>query len=154
MVFEPRAHHVATDPVIVPALTSACAPAIPRGFQPARCEEPAPSNPASEPAPPETQRAPEPPKSATAVKERPSPPKVDQLPPFKVLLHNDDVNEMGYVVRTLMELTPLGKVRSTEVTLEADSRGVALVLVTHKERAELYQQQFKSKMLTVTIEPA
>lgn len=103
---------------------------------------------------PEPQRAPEQPKSATAVKERTTPPKVDQLPPFKVLLHNDDVNEMGYVVRTLMELTPLDKGRSTEVTLEADSRGVALVLVTHKERAELYQQQFKSKMLTVTIEPA
>lgn len=96
----------------------------------------------------------EPPKTVTAVKERPAPPKVDQLPPFRVLLHNDDVNELGYVVRTIMELTPLDKVRSTEVTLEAHSRGVALVLVTHKERAELYQQQFKSKMLTSTIEPA
>jgi hypothetical protein len=28
------------------------------------------------------------------------------------------------------------------------------VLVTHKERAELYVDQFKSKSLTVTIEPA
>jgi ATP-dependent Clp protease adaptor protein ClpS len=32
--------------------------------------------------------------------------------------------------------------------------GVALVLVTHKERAELYVEQFASKRLTVTIEPA
>lgn len=124
-------------------------------MEPIRCEETEPAK-GGEPAPQEREpeRAPQQPKSATAVKERTSPPKLDQLPPFKVLLHNDDVNEMGYVVRTLMELTPLDKGRSTEVTLEADSRGVALVLVTHKERAELYEQQFKSKMLTVTIEPA
>jgi len=119
-----------------------------------RCEE---AQPAKGDQPQEPQRAPEQPnapKSAAAVKERPSPPKMDQLPPYRVLLHNDDVNELGYVVRTIMELTPLDKVRSTEVTLEAHSRGLALVLVTHKERAELYEQQFKSKMLTATIEPA
>lgn len=143
MVIHPAAFDFAT--------TSAVAPANARTI---RCEDAPPPGSNGDAQPPQAERAPEPPKSATAVKERPSPPKVDQLPPFKVLLHNDDVNEMGYVVRTLMELTPLGKVRSTEVTLEADSRGVALVLVTHKERAELYQQQFKSKMLTVTIEPA
>ena len=37
---------------------------------------------------------------------------------------------------------------------EADQTGVALLLVTHKERAELYQEQFTSAVLTVTIEPA
>jgi ATP-dependent Clp protease adapter protein ClpS len=36
---------------------------------------------------------------------------------------------------------------------EADKTGVALILVTHKERAELYKDQFESKGLTVTIEP-
>jgi ATP-dependent Clp protease adapter protein ClpS len=40
------------------------------------------------------------------------------------------------------------------VTREAHNTGVALLLVTHKERAELYVDQFKSKSLTVTIEPA
>ena len=35
-----------------------------------------------------------------------------------------------------------------------ESLGVALLLVTHKERAELYADQFQSKGLTVTIEPA
>ena len=39
-------------------------------------------------------------------------------------------------------------------TLEAHNAGVSLLLTTHKERAELYQDQFKSKGLTVTIEPA
>jgi ATP-dependent Clp protease adaptor protein ClpS len=93
-------------------------------------------------------------RSATATKPAPGRPRLDQLPPFKVLLHNDDVNSGDFVVHSLVELTPLNKGRAVEVMLEADSTGVALVLVTHKERAELYQEQFTSKKLTVTIEPA
>ena len=95
-------------------------------------------------------------KTGAAVAERPktAPPRVDALPPWRVLLHNDDVNDILHVVRTLLELTPLGLPRAKEVTLEAHARGVALVLTTHKERAELYRDQFKSKSLTVTIEPA
>ena len=76
------------------------------------------------------------------------------MPPWKVLLHNDDVNDMPYVVETLVELTPLGKKDAELRTVEANDTGVALILVTHKERAELYQEQFTSKQLTVTIEPA
>jgi ATP-dependent Clp protease adapter protein ClpS len=37
--------------------------------------------------------------------------------------------------------------------LEAHKSGVALLLVTHKERAELYKDQFQTKGLTCTIEP-
>jgi ATP-dependent Clp protease adaptor protein ClpS len=76
------------------------------------------------------------------------------LPPWKVLLHNDSKNEMMFVVRTVVELTPLNEQESKVRTLEAHETGVALLLVTHKERAELYQDQFKSKGLTTTIEPA
>ncbi|MFA6044152.1 MAG: ATP-dependent Clp protease adaptor ClpS [Phycisphaerales bacterium] len=84
----------------------------------------------------------------------PAPPKADQLPPYRVLLHNDDVNDEQYVIETILELTPLKKERAIHATLEADSEGVALLLITHKEKAELYQEQFQSKKLTVTIEPA
>lgn len=76
------------------------------------------------------------------------------LPPWKVLLHNDDTNEMPFVVRTVMELTPLNEQEAEVRTIEAHKTGVALLLTTHKERAELYQEQFTSKGLTVTIEPA
>jgi ATP-dependent Clp protease adaptor protein ClpS len=92
--------------------------------------------------------------TAAAVKERPAPPKTEHLPPFKVLLHNDDQNEALYVVRTIMELTPLQKERAMTAMLEAHTSGVSLLLVTHKERAELYQEQFQTKQLVVTIEPA
>jgi ATP-dependent Clp protease adapter protein ClpS len=71
-----------------------------------------------------------------------------------VLLHNDDKNEMLFVVRTVMELTPLNEQEAEIRTVEAHKTGVALLLTTHKERAELYQEQFTSKGLTVTIEPA
>jgi ATP-dependent Clp protease adaptor protein ClpS len=83
-----------------------------------------------------------------------SPPRADLLPPYRVLLHNDDVSEMLEVVETIVELTPLNARRASTVMLEAHMAGVALVLVTHKERAELYVEQFASKGLIVTIEPA
>jgi ATP-dependent Clp protease adaptor protein ClpS len=76
------------------------------------------------------------------------------LPPFKVLLHNDDKNAVDFVIRTIVELTPLNEDQAIQRTKEADKSGLSLLLVTHKERAELYQEQFTSKGLTVTIEPA
>ena len=81
-----------------------------------------------------------------------TPPKM--LPPWKVLLHNDDKNELNFVVRTVMELTPLNERDAQDRTVEAHKTGVALLLTTHKERAELYQEQLTSKGLVVTIEPA
>lgn len=87
-------------------------------------------------------------------KERAKPKNPKPLPPWKVLLHNDDKNDMFFVVRTIMELTPLNEQDSKLRTIEAHETGVALLLTTHKERAELYKEQFTSKGLTVTIEPA
>lgn len=85
---------------------------------------------------------------------KPSPPKADRLPPYKVLLHNDDHNEMNYVAETILELTPLKEFEAVRKTFEAHQRGVSLLLTTHRERAELYRDQFKAKGLTVTVEPA
>jgi len=89
-----------------------------------------------------------------ATRPRGLPSKTDQLPPFRVLLHNDDLNEMQYVVRTIIELTRLDSGRAMKIMMTAHTRGAALVLVTHKERAELFRDQFASKRLKVTIEPA
>ncbi|MFG0251981.1 MAG: ATP-dependent Clp protease adaptor ClpS [Phycisphaerales bacterium JB038] len=77
-----------------------------------------------------------------------------QLPQWRVLLHNDEVNEIGYVVQTVFSLTPLNQHEAIRRTLEAHHRGLTLLLVTHRERAELYVEQFRSKRLKVTIEPA
>ena len=80
--------------------------------------------------------------------------KTEEPPLFKVLLHNDDVNTPQYVVETIVALTTLNEQDATIRMKEADTTGVALLLTTHKERAELYKDQFESKGLTVTIEPA
>lgn len=83
-----------------------------------------------------------------------TPPRLDELPPFKVLLHNDDINSMDYVLMTLCELFRLEPGRAAEIMFEAHDTGVALVMVSHKERAELAQEQLTSKRLVSTIEPA
>lgn len=92
------------------------------------------------------------PKRATKKAPQKKPPQM--MPPWKVLLHNDDKNDILFVMRTVMELTPLNEKEAEQRTVEAHKSGVALLLVTHKERAELYQEQFTSKGLIVTIEPA
>jgi len=89
--------------------------------------------------------------TGTATAEKPADPKL--MPPWKVLLHNDDVNDMLFVVNTIIELTPLDREDSIQRMFEAHHTGVALLLMTHQERAELYRDQFTSKGLTVTIEP-
>lgn len=91
-------------------------------------------------------------KSKKKVKPEKKPPQM--LPPWKVLLHNDDVNSRDEVVKTIVELTHMQEQEAIIRMDEADKTGVALLLVTHKERAELYRDQFASKSLTVTIEPA
>ena len=99
-----------------------------------------------------TATAPAKPKSANKPNPTRKPPQ--PLPPWKVLLHNDDVNDMLHVVISIIELTPLKEQDALLRMKEANDSGVALLLVTHKERAELYRDQFQSKGLTVSIEPA
>ena len=96
----------------------------------------------------------------TAVKERPKkkptakkrPPGF--LPPWKVLLHNDDENDMEFVIETILMLTSLEEQQALLAMKEAHDEGVALLLTTHRERAELYQEQFTSRGLTVSVEEA
>ncbi len=94
--------------------------------------------------------------SATAVQTKPVPTRrpPQLLPPYNVLLHNDDSNEVLFVVETIVMLTPLNAQDAVEKMKEAHETGVSLLMTTHLERAELIQQQFSSRGLTVTVEPA
>ncbi|UYV13273.1 MAG: ATP-dependent Clp protease adaptor ClpS [Phycisphaera sp.] len=80
-------------------------------------------------------------------------PAVDQLPPFRVLLHNDDEHDMLYVVESLVDVTPIAYKPAARIMLEAHMRGAAHVMTTHKERAEFYRDRLRSKGLVSTIEP-
>ena len=76
-----------------------------------------------------------------------------QLPPYKVVLHNDDVNSFDHVILTILKLTELDENEAVERTWEAHETGSAVLLITHRERAELYVEQFKSASLVATCEP-
>lgn len=100
--------------------------------------------------------APAKPKPQPKSSKKPAPTKKppQPLPPWKVLLHNDDQNDMLHVVESIVALTPLNAHDAVLRMKEAHESGVALLLVTHRERAELYVEQFQTKRLIVTIEPA
>jgi len=79
--------------------------------------------------------------------------KPKQLPPYKVLLHNDDVNTVEHVIVAILKVTTLQPEEAVLKTVEAHETGVSLLLVSHKERAELYVEQFATFNITVSIEP-
>jgi ATP-dependent Clp protease adaptor protein ClpS len=75
-------------------------------------------------------------------------------PRYRVLLHNDPVNTMEYVVKTLRQVVPsLSEDDAFAVMMEAHRTGVGLVIVCDLEPAEFYCETLKAKGLTSTIEP-
>lgn len=74
------------------------------------------------------------------------------LPPYAVILHNDDVNSMDHVVESLLMCVPdLSQERAAEIMLEAHNHGQAMVVVCPLERAEAYRDCLQSRGLTATI---
>ena len=77
------------------------------------------------------------------------------LPPYAVILHNDDVHDMEYVVTSLLRCVPsLNQQRATEIMLEAHNSGRSPVIVCPLEPAELYRERLQSRGLIATIESA
>lgn len=76
------------------------------------------------------------------------------LPPYKVILFNDDHNDMDYVVMVLLRLiNHLTPAEAQEIMLTAHLTGSAVVVVCPKESAEYYQERLLGYGLTATIEP-
>lgn len=76
------------------------------------------------------------------------------LPPYKVIVHNDDYNEMDYVIFALLHsVNSLTVQQAQHIMLIAHLTGKAVVIVCPKEAAEYYQQRLLSYDLTATIEP-
>ena len=84
---------------------------------------------------------------------KPNPTKPRPLPQWKILVHNDDVNTYGHVIRSFMDILRMEVTTAMVKTTEVDRTGAAVVCVTHREHAELIQGQLQSKSLTVSIEP-
>ena len=74
------------------------------------------------------------------------------LPPYRVILHNDEHNSMEGVVAGLIKSVPLSTEEAIAIMMEAHNSGRALVIVCPLELAELYQERLESFGLTSTIE--
>jgi ATP-dependent Clp protease adaptor protein ClpS len=77
------------------------------------------------------------------------------LPPYAVVLHNDDVHAMVEVVQALRRSVPgMSAVKAARIMLEAHNSGQAVVIVCPLEQAEYYQQRLQTYKLTVSIRRA
>jgi ATP-dependent Clp protease adaptor protein ClpS len=75
-----------------------------------------------------------------------------ELPLWKVILLNDNINQAVVVVDHVYSLTPLKKEEAILKMVEAHKTGRALLLTCFFERAELYKEQFASLIPPIGIE--
>jgi ATP-dependent Clp protease adaptor protein ClpS len=84
---------------------------------------------------------------------------VRQAPQYRVILHNDDVTTMDFVVWLLEHLFHKSQPEAVRLMLEVHTRGLGVAAVCARERAELYVEQVHSLArprgfpLTATTEP-
>ena len=64
-----------------------------------------------------------------------------QLPPYNVVLLDDDDHTYDYVIEMLGKVFAHPVERAMQMAKEVDSSGRVIVLTTHKERAELKRDQ-------------
>ena len=68
-------------------------------------------------------------------------PKRKQLPPYHVVLLDDDDHSYAYVIEMLGDVFAYSIDKSLGMAEEVDSNGRVIVLTTHREHAELKRDQ-------------
>ena len=71
---------------------------------------------------------------------------------WNVIIWNDPVNLMSYVVFVFMKVLAFTKEQATRHMLEVHRQGRSIVATETREKAELYHQQIQAHGLSVTIE--
>jgi ATP-dependent Clp protease adaptor protein ClpS len=71
---------------------------------------------------------------------------------WNVIVWNDPVNLMSYVVFVFMRVLGFNKEKATKHMLEVHRHGKSLVANETREKAELYHEQIQAHGLIVTIE--
>ena len=82
--------------------------------------------------------------AGVAVLPAPAPPRVEQPKLWNVILLDDDDHSYEYVIRMMMELFHKPMERAYEMAKEVDATGRVICTTTHKELAELKQEQVHS----------
>lgn len=83
----------------------------------------------------------------------------EKEPPYKILIHNDDVTPFNFVVAILIRFFELTPIIAEHVTYLAHTKGIALVAVLPKSEAErrVGKAHFAARLegfpLTFTLEP-
>src|SRR4051812_20321861 len=67
-----------------------------------------------------------------------------QMPPFNVVLLNDDDHSYEYVIEMLKSIFGHNDQQGFRMAEEVDAKGRAIVFTTHKELAELKRDQIHS----------
>jgi ATP-dependent Clp protease adaptor protein ClpS len=82
----------------------------------------------------------------TKIKAKPAKakPKPRKLPPYNVILLDDDEHTYAYVIEMLQKIFAHGEQQAYKMAKEVDETGRVIVLTTHKERAELKRDQIRS----------
>lgn len=79
----------------------------------------------------------------------------DYLPPYSVILHNDEVHSMDYVIASLLKsVSSLTTEEAMSIMLDAHNEGKAVVITCPFERAELYRDRIRTFGLAAAIEKA
>jgi ATP-dependent Clp protease adaptor protein ClpS len=73
---------------------------------------------------------------------------------WNVIVWNDPVNLMSWVVFVFMKVLGFNKQKAAKHMLEVHQLGKSLVATESREKAELYHEQIQAHGLSVTIEAA
>lgn len=74
--------------------------------------------------------------------------KPKRLPPYHVVLWNDDDHDFNYVIRMMQALFGHPPTKGAQIAEEVHVRGRAIVLTTAKEHAEFKRDQIRAFGLT------
>jgi len=72
--------------------------------------------------------------------------------PWKVVVHDDPVNLMGYVTWVFMKIFGYDEKKASILMMEVHEQGRSVVWSGQRERAELYVQQLHAHQLKATLE--
>jgi ATP-dependent Clp protease adaptor protein ClpS len=79
--------------------------------------------------------------------------RTDLMPMYKVLVHDDNVNTMDFVVHVFQDVFKYELEKCIAHMLEVHNSGISLLKVEPLEHAELHYDQLHSYGLTSSIEP-
>ncbi len=77
---------------------------------------------------------------------------VQHAPRFRVLLHNDDVNDTNFVTHCLIEVLSISAPNARAIMSEAHCTGVAICTIESRPEAEHHRDRLRAFGLSSTIE--